>query len=342
MFNLRNLVRKNILDLQPYTSARSESTIKNAVFLDANENPYGTLNRYPDPHQQALKEKLGSIKNISPDHIFIGNGSDEIIDLIIRVFCNPGKDKVLAFSPSYGMYKVSAAVNGCGVIEIPLLSNFQIDFPLTIQALQNNEVKVLFVCSPNNPTGNIINNIDALLQHFNGIVVADEAYIDFAEEESLIEKINTRPNLIVIQTLSKSYGLAGARIGMAFAQPETISFLNKIKPPYNVSILNQQAAQDVLQQQETFQKNKKLITVQRKKMAGRLEMLPFVKQVFPSDANFLLIKTTSAAAVCKWLAAHNIIIRNRDADVQNSVRITIGTPEENDRLLTVLTSFIND
>ena len=332
--NLSNLVRPNILHLKPYSSARDEFKGKEGIFLDANENPFGKLNRYPDPGQKALKEKLASKNNISPAEIFIGNGSDEVIDLLFRVFCEPGKDKVVICPPTYGMYEVCAGINNIEVVKIPLAIDFQIDVKrLSDLDLKEHNVKMIFLCSPNNPTGNILNNIDEVLESFKGIVVVDEAYADFSDSKSWMDKIASYPNLVVTQTMSKAWGLAAARIGIAYANPEIIAFLNKVKPPYNVSTLNQEAALKALDNQAVFKKQKQKIQEQKSYLQRELIKLKFVKYIYPSDANFLLVEVTDANFIYDELVTSRIITRNRHSVIQNCIRITVGTKSENQKLL---------
>jgi histidinol-phosphate aminotransferase len=266
MFSLKNIVRKNILNLKGYSSARDEYSGVANVFLDANENPFGELNRYPDPQQKELKKSLSNLKNINTENIFIGNGSDEVIDLAFRIFCNPGEDKALTFSPTYGMYDVSADINNIDLVKIPLTDNFQINLKEVTPYLSDKNLKIIFICSPNNPTGNTIktSDIENILNNFNGIVIIDEAYIDFSSSESWNTKIEQYPNLIVSQTFSKAWGLAAARVGVAYTNKNIISLFNKIKPPYNVSSLNQKAAINSLNNFELFEKNKKLILQEKK------------------------------------------------------------------------------
>jgi histidinol-phosphate aminotransferase len=334
--DIQKLVRPNILKLQAYSSARSEFTGSDGIFLDANENPFGTLNRYPDPLQKELKNKLSVIKKIPSENIFIGNGSDEVIDLVFRVFCNPGKDKVLAFYPTYGMYEVSAGINDTELIYVPLDKDFQVDFEGLGKYLSDERLKIIFVCSPNNPTGNIITGIERILEQFKGIVLVDEAYMDFAETGSLIDKIDEYPNLIVSQTFSKARGLAAARVGIAFAGSEIISLFNKVKPPYNVSGLNQQAALKTLNSNDEYQKIKTLILEQKAMLMEELPKFSIVEKVFPSDANFILAEMKDAGKVYQELIKSKIITRNRSKQVNNCLRITVGKPEENRTLLKAL------
>lgn len=330
---LNKLVRQNILNLKPYSSARDEFSGKDGVFLDANENPFGTLNRYPDPFQKELKKKLSELKSINAANIFIGNGSDEVIDLAFRIFCNPGKDKALTFSPTYGMYDVSAEINQVDLIKIPLNKSFQIDFDLLENYLNDESLKLIFICSPNNPTGNTFENIDLILQKFKGIVIVDEAYIDFSKSDSYISKLNQYPNLIVSQTFSKAWGLAAARVGTAFASTQIISLFNKVKSPYNVSELNQKAALTALENFSEFEKRKSIILEQKEWLEKQLSKLAVVKKVYPTDANFFLIETSDANRVYKELVNQKVITRNRNNLVKNCIRITIGTPEENQKLI---------
>lgn len=338
MIKIENIVRPNILDLQPYSSARDEFTGKEGIFLDANENPYGELNRYPDPYQAALKEKLSELKRVNSNNIFVGNGSDEVIDLTFRIFCSPGFDKALTFSPTYGMYDVSAAINNVELLKLPLNEEFQIDLEKLAPYFNDNSIKLMFICSPNNPTGNLMNtkDIEFILNNFNGIVILDEAYIDFAEADSLISLINQYNNLIVSQTFSKAWGLAAARVGLAYANPEIISLYNKVKPPYNVSELNQKAALNVLENIEVYQQNLVTILNEKEQLKQDLQQFDLVKKIYPTDANFLLIEVRNADAVYTTLVNQQIITRNRNKQVENCIRISVGTPEENNKLITAL------
>jgi histidinol-phosphate aminotransferase len=333
MFNLEKLVRKNILALQPYSSARDEYKGKDATFLDANENPFGELNRYPDPKQLELKTMLSKIKNIATENIFVGNGSDEVIDLAYRIFCEPGKDKVLTFTPTYGMYDVSAGINNIELIKIPLTEDFQIDFNAIKNYLKDDNLKIIFICSPNNPTGNNIENIEKIIENFNGIIFIDEAYIDFSEADSFIKKIEQYPNIIVSQTFSKAWGQAAIRVGTAYASKEIITLYNKVKPPYNVSKLNQDAALEALLASDTFEENKKIILHERKKLVESLSLLPIVKKVYPSDTNFILVEVDDANKLYETLVEAKVITRNRNSVVRNCLRITVGSEEENKKLI---------
>jgi histidinol-phosphate aminotransferase len=338
MIAIKNLVRSNILELQPYSSARSEFTGKEGIFLDANENPFGTLNRYPDPYQSELKQKLAQLKGVTPKNIFVGNGSDEVIDLAFRIFCNPGKDKAITFSPTYGMYDVSAGINNVELIQLPLSAEFQIDLATLKPYFNDSKLKLMFICSPNNPTGNLIDQdtISYILENFKGIVIVDEAYVDFAEGDSLIKKINQYNNLIVSQTFSKAWGLAAARVGTAYAGDEIIGLYNKVKPPYNISELNQKAANEALNNFTEYEANLNLILSERKRLEKVLLNIEKVKRIYPSDANFILIEVENADQLYTTLVEQNIITRNRNKQVKNCIRISIGTPEENDTLINAI------
>jgi histidinol-phosphate aminotransferase len=331
-----NLVRKNIISLKPYSSARDEFSGTDGVFLDANENPFGELNRYPDPHQKELKSKLCEIKSIPFETIFVGNGSDEVIDLTFRIFCNPRKDKALTFTPTYGMYEVSAEINEVELIKVPLTSEFQIDFNALENYLSDENLKLIFICSPNNPTANSLENIEKVLQKFKGIVIVDEAYIDFSKASSFLTKIDQYPNLIVMQTFSKAWGLAAARVGMAYSNDLIISLYNKVKPPYNVSDPNQKAALKALEDADGFEKRKSVILEQRTWLQNQLVELDVVIKIYPSDANFLLVEMTDANRIYNELVNQKVITRNRNSVVQNCIRITVGSPEENQILVDAL------
>ncbi|MEJ7625835.1 MAG: histidinol-phosphate transaminase [Ferruginibacter sp.] len=336
MIDVEKLVRTNILQLKPYSSARDDYKGSTGVFLDANENPYGKLNRYPDPYQAALKEKLSKLKKIPVQNIFIGNGSDEVIDLAIRIFCTPGKDKVLLLSPTYGMYAVCAVINDVEIINVPLDSSFQINSNELNRFIADASVKIIFICSPNNPTGNSINGIQYVLDHFKGIVFVDEAYIDFSKEKSWISQTKKYSNLIVSQTFSKAWGLAAARVGTAYASAEIINLFNKIKYPYNISFLNQKAALNALCKQKLFKKRKNIILSEKDKMKSKLLQFPFIKIIYPSDANFLLVAFTEADIIYDFLINEKIITRNRNTVVKDCIRITIGTRQENKILINAL------
>ena len=339
--NLNNLIRKNIKAMKPYSSARDEFKDLKAdmVFLDANENPFETtLNRYPDPQQTALKELISKQKELPINQVLLGNGSDEVLDLIVRAFCEPNQDSILTLLPTYGMYGVLAQLNSIENIEVPLSKDFNINVDQVLKQVKPS-TKLLFICSPNNPSGNImdVNAVTRLLKAFDGLVVIDEAYIDFTTIESWMQHLNTFPNLIVTQTLSKAYGLAGIRLGTCYASKEIIAVLNKIKPPYNINSLTQQAAIEALQNNEVSDQVSSILR-EREKLANALASCFFVKKIYPSDANFILIKVDDANKRYDELLRHGIVIRNRTTQLgcENCLRISLGTPAENKQLLTLL------
>lgn len=338
MFDLEKVVRQNILNLKPYSSARDEFSGKEGIFLDANENPYGTLNRYPDPYQKKLKQKLAGLKQVETNNIFVGNGSDEVIDLAYRIFCNPGIDKVLTFSPTYGMYDVSAAINNIDLLKIPLNEDFQIDIDKVKVHLNNEHIKLILICSPNNPTGNLINkdDIEFILKNFKGVVLIDEAYVDFSESASLISLIDKYSNLIVSQTFSKAWALAGARVGVAYSNQKIIALYNKVKPPYNVSAINQQATLNAIANYTSYKENLNTILKEKERLKNELAKLDLVEKIYPSDANFWLIEVSNADSLYEKLIDKKIIIRNRNKQIKNCLRITVGTFEENNYLLKAL------
>jgi histidinol-phosphate aminotransferase len=338
MVDIDNLVRANIKSLAPYSSARDEFSGSEGVFLDANENPYGNLNRYPDPYQVQLKKAIGKLKKIPVENIFLGNGSDEIIDLLFRIFCIPGKDKALTFSPTYGMYEVSASVNDVEMIKIALNDDFQINRDSVAELVKLEKIKLIFICSPNNPTGNafIRSDIEFILANFKGIVVIDEAYIDFCEKPSFLNHLENYPNLAIMQTFSKAWGMAGVRVGMAFSNAKIISYLGKIKPPYNISSINQKTVLDKIAEVEKFNSELSKILDERARIIVLLNQVGIVKHIYPTDANFLLVKVIDADLTYKKLVDQKIIVRNRTKVVKNCIRITVGTREENDKLLEVL------
>ncbi|CAM1340493.1 histidinol-phosphate transaminase [Tenacibaculum aestuarii] len=337
-FNLNKIIRPNIQKLKAYSSARDEFKGEAEVYLDANENPYGVLNRYPDPQQIEIKERLSAIKSVDKNQIFIGNGSDEVIDLAFRIFCEPVKDKALTFVPSYGMYSVSAAINDVKLVELPLTSDFQIDVEELNPYLKDEALKLIFICSPNNPTGNCFEDkvIQYILSEFKGIVIIDEAYIDFSTKDSYISLLNDYPNLIISQTFSKAWGLAGVRVGVAYANSMIIDIYNKVKPPYNISTLNQGAILNKLDNLAQFEIEKNIIIDQKEKLEKQLQEIELVKKVYPSEANFLLIEVSNANEVYNQLVNQKIITRNRSNLVNNCLRITIGSEIENKRLLRAL------
>lgn len=338
MKDLKALIRPSLLNLKPYSSAREEYTESNGIFLDANENPFGELNRYPDPKQKALKKVLAELKSVAAESVFIGNGSDEIIDLAFRLFCEPGMDKALTCVPTYGMYEVSAAINHVELVQCALNADFQLDWSRLAEALKDASIKVIILCSPNNPTGNSIRGIEKLVQEFSGIVFVDEAYIDFSEQESLVKRITDFPNLVVIQTLSKAWGLAAARIGVAYTNPAIVGWLNRIKPPYNVSELNQRAALEILNKLDSYRSTVALLLAERKRLELALGNMEVVVRVFPSDANFLLVEVSDADRVYDFLVSKGVITRNRNSVVRNCIRVTVGAPDENNKLIEALNS----
>lgn len=341
--SIQKHVRKNILNLAPYSSARHEFEGEADVFLDANENPFDTgLNRYPDPLQHELKEHLSLLKGVPLKNIFLGNGSDEAIDLLIRIFCEPRIDHIITLPPTYGMYKVSAAIADIEVKEILLRPDFQPDVEAVL-ANQNEHSKLLFICSPNNPTGNDIDTklVKQLIDGFDGIVVVDEAYIDFSEQESFAQLLDTYPNLVVIQTFSKAWGMAAIRLGMAFASAAIIDLLNKVKPPYNINALTQKAALSALKEQSKYEMWKHEILSERSRLAALLPSFSFVRQLHDSATNFLLVKVDQPDELYQFLVQHKIIVRNRSrvALCEGCLRFTVGTKEENERLLQALSQW---
>lgn len=343
MKKLNELVRPNILQMKPYSSARNEFHGDASVFLDANENPWNSpYNRYPDPMQRKLKESISTLKDMATEHIFIGNGSDEPIDLIVRAFCEPGIDNIVSISPSYGMYEVVAELNNVKFVKVPLDQDFRLNADSLLNVVDS-QTKVIFLCSPNNPSGNLLEReeIYKVLKYFSGIVVVDEAYIDFASSPSLLRGLLSFPNLIVLQTLSKAWGAAAIRLGMAFASEEIIAVLNKIKYPYNVNLLTQVQALEVLSGVEQMQGQVKQIVFERERMKKALEEAPFYYKVYPSDANFLLVEVGKADELYGFLVENGIVVRNRTNVLlcEGCLRITIGTPEENDKLITIMKGF---
>lgn len=339
--NLNELIRPSVKAMKPYSSARDEfkSQDETLVFLDANENPFTNgLNRYPDPQQQRLKNKLAALKAVEPNQILLGNGSDEVLDLLFRAFCEPNQDAVLTLTPTYGMYGVLANLNAVEQQTVTLTADFQIDVEAVLNTIQPN-TKLLFVCSPNNPSGNIMNAtaIKQILDNFNGIVVIDEAYIDFTAERSWIEDLSAYPNLVVTQTLSKAYGLAGIRLGICYASSEIIAVLNKIKPPYNINILTQKAALEVLSKDSVTQKQVQIILSERDALIKTFKSISWIETLVPTDANFILIRVDDANLRYAQLKQKGIIVRNRTNQplCENCLRITVGTPEENIKLINV-------
>lgn len=329
------LVRSNVLKLVPYSCARDEYEGSDGIFLDANESPYGPLNRYPDPRHQELRDAISRHKGIPAGNIFLGNGSDEIIDLCFRIFCNPGKDRAMVFTPTYGMYGVAASVNDIDVIRIPLDETFNIDLQAAKPWLKDETLKLIFICSPNNPTGNCMDPgaIETILMEFPGMVVIDEAYADFSGKPSFAARTDEFDNLIVMQTFSKAMGLAAARVGMAFAGEDILKYLFAMKPPYNISTINQEAALQRLGESDAVARQVKAIIAERERLASRLAELPVVEKVWPSDSNFLLARVKDADQIYNTLVASKIIVRNRSREIPGCIRITTGTEEENDKLL---------
>lgn len=340
-FDLDRLVRDNIKSLIPYSSARGEYGGDARIFLDANENAFGSplekdYTRYPDPLQSKIKDRLAAIKNITPSRIFVGNGSDEAIDLLIRIFCRPGEDNILLCPPTYGMYEVSAAINDVDVRRANLNGDFELDVDAVLNAICDS-TKLIFLCSPNNPTGNLLDReaIIETVSAFDGIVVIDEAYIHYSDESSLIEDLEAHPNLVVLQTFSKAWGLAGLRVGLAFAGEEIIALFNKVKPPYNISQASQETVLKALANKEIVEKNIEQTIAERKRLELEFPRFRFVEKVYPSDANFLLTKVSNATDLYGFLLSERIVVRNRSNVVlcDECLRVTVGTPEENHALL---------
>jgi len=349
-FELDKLVRPNIKTLKPYSSAKDEYTGDAKILLDANENSLGSpltkwYNRYPDPYQQKLKEKLAFVKQIAANQIFIGNGSDECIDILFRTFCEPGKDNIIICPPTYPMYQVSANINDVQVQNAPLLSDYQLNLA-HIEQLVNDHTKIIWICSPNNPTGNSLDRIDieTILNHFNGIVVVDEAYINFSKQKSFVQSLIDYPNLVILQTLSKAWGLAGLRLGMCFASPQIIGYLNKVKAPYNINIVTQELALQALEEVGQVNDMIKLLVDMRIALAQVIASMPHVIQVFPSDTNFILVKIPKARQLYEYLLSQGIIVRDRSALelCEDSLRITVGTEQENTLLVDAMYQWITN
>ncbi len=339
-FSIQNITRKNILALHPYSSARDEYTGAASVFLDANENPFNEpYNRYPDPHQVALKNQIGKLKNIPASQIFLGNGSDEPIDLLFRAFCEPGIENVVAIAPTYGMYRVAADTNDIAYREVLLEEDFSLNAD-KILAAADSKTKLIFLCSPNNPTGNALDDKQMLkiIENFNGLIVLDEAYIDFCPEKTFLATLSKFPNLVILQTLSKAWGLAGIRLGMAFASPEIIAILSKIKYPYNINLLTQRKALEMLQSDSQKEKWVEIILKQRALLLKELSKLSMVTKIYPSDANFILVKTIAAKKIYDALVDRQIIVRDRSKIVLcgEALRISVGTENENNILIEAL------
>ena len=341
-FNINNIVRESVKALKPYSSARDEyvSDGSEMIFLDANENPFENgVNRYPDPYQRSLKALLAKQKGVSEENMLLGNGSDEVLDLVYRAFCEPNQDNVITLPPTYGMYKVLAGINAVENREVLLTIDFEPDVPAILDKVDK-KTKLIFICSPNNPTGNSFKreSVEKLLESFHGLVVIDEAYIDFSEQESWLKDLKKYPNLIVTQTLSKAYGLAGIRLGICYASEEIISILNKIKPPYNVNQLTQQKALQRILNEDAVQQEVVQILEERSNLEQALQNLDFVEKIYPSDANFILAKVDNADKRYQQLLEKQVVVRNRSTQplCENTLRFTVGTPSENKALIAIL------
>jgi len=343
-FDINNLLRDNIRLLKPYSSARDEFSGEAVAFLDANENPFNSpWNRYPDPRQIKLKTRVSEIKNIAVPKIFLGNGSDEPIDLLYRAFCEPARDNVVSINPTYGMYRVAADTNNVAVKLVPLSAEFEVDADAVLKEV-NADTKIIFLCSPNNPSGNALENNSMLriINGFNGIVVVDEAYIDFCPEKSLLPMLDQYPNLVILQTFSKAWGMAGLRLGMAFAQEAIIEVLSRIKYPYNLSILTQQKGLELLLDEKQKTDWVAIILKEREKMIENLKKYPFVVKVYPTDANFVLVKTHDPRGIYQYLVDEKIIVRDRSSIFlcEGCLRISIGSAQENATLIEALDELI--
>lgn len=338
---ITDLIRPNIRSLQPYSTARDEYEGDLGIFLDANESPYDNgYNRYPDPHQSRLKSLISPIKGVDAENIFIGNGSDEAIDLLFRIFCQPGKSNAISISPSYGMYEVAADTNDVEMRKVLLNDDFSLPADRLLK-VADADSRLLFICSPNNPTGNAFprKDIERVVREFPGIVVVDEAYVDFSDVPGMLPVLSEYPNLVVLQTLSKAWGMAGLRCGLAFASSEIIGYMNRVKYPYNINVATSSIAERLLS--EPVPAHIRVIKEERQKLADDLDGLTFVSRVYPSDANFLLVKVSDANALYDYLIDNRIIVRNRDrvALCKGCLRITVGTPEENQRLMETLRKY---
>lgn len=346
-FDLQSILRDNIKTLVPYSSARNEFTGEASILLDANENSFGSplsekYNRYPDPLQLELKEKLSKVKGVPTKNMFLGNGSDEAIDILIRAFCRPGIDNILILPPTYGMYEVSANINDVAVKKVNLDSDFQLNLDLISESIDEN-TKIIFICSPNNPTGNSIfrEDVETIMSNFKGLVVVDEAYINYSRTKTFIQELTEYSNLVILQTFSKAWGMAGLRLGIAFASEEIIEVFNKIKPPYNVNQATQTLALEALDKVYMVNNWIRDTVKERGNLSNILEELPFVDRVYPSDANFILVKTDDAAGIYKYLTSKGIVVRDRSTVelCEGCLRITVGTIEENKELVSVLKSY---
>lgn len=337
-FNIKSLVRKNILELQPYISFRDQNEFENPVFLDANESPFGKYNRYPDSTQKELKNKLAELKNVLPEQIAVGNGSDELIDLIIKIFCEPKKDSVMMMNPSFAMYKFYASINENKVIVLDLNNNFQINKDVFLKISEQEKPKIFFLCSPNNPTGNSIQDIEFFIKNFDGIVVVDEAYIEFSEQTSCIELLEKYPNLIILQTFSKAWGMAGARVGIAYSSDEIISLINTVKAPYNVNSLSLSKIMQLINYKNIIEENIKNTLSEISRLKNELLNVECVKRVFPTDANFFLIEFNNAEKVYQELLENEILTSKRSPQIPDCIRINVGKRDENNKLINVLKS----
>ena len=347
MFDLKKLIRENIKNLKPYSSARSEFSGKANVFLDANENSFGSpltkwYNRYPDPLQWELKKKIATIKNVDAENMVLGNGSDECIDLLIRAFCEPAKDNIIICPPTYGMYEVYAHINNVAVKEVPLLPGFQLNLEAIEESIDANS-KLIFLCSPNNPTGNSLEreDVEIVLNNFDGLVIIDEAYINYSRQRSFIAELNDYPNLVVLQTFSKAWGLAALRLGMTFASKEIIEILNKIKPPYNINQATQELALKALDNLDDVNAMIKETVRERDALIKELATVSFVQKIHPTDANFVLVKMSNATEVYNYLKEKGIIVRNRSNVIlcEDCLRITVGTPSQDKQLIEALKDY---
>ncbi|MCD0478307.1 histidinol-phosphate transaminase [Chryseobacterium sp. LC2016-29] len=337
-FNINRLVRKNILELQPYISFRDNNEFENPVLLDANESPFGELNRYPDSTQKKLKQKLSEIKNISANQIAVGNGSDELIDLIIKVFCEPKKDSILMMNPSFAMYGFYASINENKVIKLDLNTDFEIVKDDFLKISKDFKSKVFFLCSPNNPTGNSVKDIEFYIKNFNGIVVVDEAYIEFSGKESCIELLEKYPNLIVLQTFSKAWGMAGVRVGIAYSSAEIILLINTVKAPYNVNSLSSNKVIKLIDKPENVKQNIESILNEISWLENEFQSVNCIKKVYPTDANFFLIEFEDVEKVYDELLEKEILTSKRSPQIPNCIRINVGRREENIQLIEVLKS----
>ncbi|GAA4155499.1 histidinol-phosphate transaminase [Chryseobacterium ginsenosidimutans] len=337
-FNINNLVRKNILELQPYISFRDNNEFENPILLDANESPFGEYNRYPDSTQKKLKQKLSEIKYISPDQIAIGNGSDELIDLIIKVFCEPKNDSILMMNPSFAMYGFYASINENKLVKLNLNENFEIVKEDFLHIIKDNQLKIFFLCSPNNPTGNSIVDIEFYIKNFNGIVVVDEAYIEFSGKKSCIELLEKYPNLIVLQTFSKAWGMAGIRVGVAYSSQEIIKLINIVKAPYNINSLSLNKIIEVINIHENTNRYVENTLIEKSWLKDEFRMINCIKKVYPTDANFFLIEFENVEKIYERLLEKEILTSKRSPQIPDCIRINVGNREENIQLIQVLKS----